>query len=69
MRSVSLLRMLKRSLGLYPPHPFWNALPIVQLASVPKKAARKGYNHVPTRLSPDYPRGGQSEMDRDLGGW
>ena len=27
--------MLKRSLGLYPPHPLWNALPIVQLASVP----------------------------------
>ena len=27
--------MLKRSLGLYPPHPLWNALPIVQLDSVP----------------------------------
>ena len=27
----------------------------------------KGYNHVPT--SPDYPRGGLSEMDWDLGGW
>ena len=28
------LRMLKRSLGLYPPHPLWNALPIIQLAIV-----------------------------------
>ena len=27
--------MLKRSLRLYPPHPLWNALPIVQQASVP----------------------------------
>ena len=27
--------MLKRSLGLYPPRPLWNALPIVQLASAP----------------------------------
>ena len=27
--------MLKRSLGLYSPHPLWNALPIVRLASVP----------------------------------
>ena len=27
--------MLKRSLGMYPPHPLWNALHIVQLASVP----------------------------------
>ena len=32
---MSLWRMHKRSLGLYPPHPLWNALPIVQLASVP----------------------------------
>ena len=30
-------------------------------------AAGKGYNHVPT--SPDYPRGGRSELDWDLGGW
>ena len=29
--------------------------------------AGKGYDHVPT--SPDYPRGGRSEMDWDLGGW
>ena len=27
--------MLKRSLRLYPPHPLWNVLPIVKLASVP----------------------------------
>ena len=26
--------MLKRSFELYPPHPLWNALPIVQLARV-----------------------------------
>ena len=32
---MSLFRMLKRSLGLYLPNPLWNALPIVQLASVP----------------------------------
>ena len=30
-------------------------------------AVGKGYDHVPT--SPNYPRGGRSEMDRDLGGW
>ena len=30
-------------------------------------AAGKEYDHVPT--SPDYPRGGRSEMDWDLGGW
>ena len=35
MHSKSLWRRLKRSLGLYPPHPLWNALPIVQLSSVP----------------------------------
>ena len=34
MHSMSRSRMLKRRLGLYPPHPSWNALPIVQLASV-----------------------------------
>ena len=34
MHYIGLLRMLKRSLGLYLPHPLWNALPIVQLASV-----------------------------------
>ena len=27
MHSLSLLCMLKRSLGLYPTHPLWNALP------------------------------------------
>ena len=35
MHSISFLCMLKRSLGLYPPHPLWNALPIAQLSSVP----------------------------------
>ena len=30
-------------------------------------AVGKGYDHVPT--SPNYPRGGRSEIDRDLGGW
>ena len=30
-------------------------------------ATGKGYNHVPT--SPDYPRGGRSDLDWDLGGW
>ena len=30
-------------------------------------AAGKGYDHVPT--SPDYPRGGRSVMDWELGGW
>ena len=34
LHSMSLLGMLKRGLGLYPPHPLWNALPIVQLANV-----------------------------------
>ena len=29
------LRMVKRSLELYPPHPLWNQLPIFQKASVP----------------------------------
>ena len=29
--------------------------------------AGKGYDYVPT--NPDYPSGGQSEMDLDLGGW
>ena len=56
--------MLKRSLGLYAPHPLWNALSIVQLASV--LIREMGYNYVPT--SPDYPRGGRSEIDWDLGG-
>ena len=35
MHSMSLWRILKRSLGLYPSHPLWNVLPIVKLASVP----------------------------------
>ena len=55
--------MLKTCLVLYPLHPLWDALPIVQLASVPvREMWRLGrYDHVPT--SPDYPRGGRSEMD------
>ena len=35
MHSMILLGMLEKSLGLYPPYPLWNALSIVQLASVP----------------------------------
>ena len=69
MHAMSLLRMLKRSLGLYPLHPLWNALFIVQLASVPIRemlTAGKGYDHVPS--SQAYPRGGQSEMGWNLGG-
>ena len=54
-----------------PPHTLWNVLPIVQLASVPilweNVANGKRYDHVP--ISPDYPRGGRSKMDWDLGGW
>ena len=65
---MSLLHMLKRSLGLYPPHPLWNELPIFQLASVTENvAAGKGHDHLPT--SPDCPSGNRSEMDWDLGGW
>ena len=64
--------MFKRSLGLYPPHPLWNALAIDQLAPIRYSspgivAAGKGYDHVPT--SPDYHRGGRLEMDWDLVGW
>ena len=60
--------MLKRSLGLGPPQPLWNALHIVQLASVPIwKMLRLGSDQVP--ISQDNPKGGRSEMDWDLGGW
>ena len=51
-----------------PTHPLWNALPIrtSQCSNPGNMVVGKGYDHVPT--SPDYPRGGRSEMDWDLGG-
>ena len=50
--------MFKRSLGLYPPQPLWNALPIVQLALVPiremwRLGSDKSYTHQ-SRLSQEW---------------
>ena len=61
--------MLKRSFGLYPPHLLWNALPIVQLASVPiREMWRLGRD---TIMNPPVQimTGGRSGMVWDLGGW
>ena len=64
--------MLKRSLGLYPPHPLWNALSIVQLASVPIlemwRLGRDTIMYPPVQIIPGG-GGGRSEMDLGLGGW
>ena len=54
-----------KKVELYIPHPLWNALPIVQLASIPIREIRR----LGMDTSPDYPRGGRSEMDWHLGGW
>ena len=64
MHSMSILRMIKRSLGLYST-PLWNELPFSTswCSKSGNVAAGKGYNHVPASL--EYPRGGRSEMDRD----
>ena len=63
---MSLLHVLKISLGLYPNPTLVECIVIVQPASVPIRgnvAAGMGYDHVPNSL--DYPRDGLSEMDRD----
>ena len=60
--------MLKGSIGLYPP-----LVECIVYCSISYRsnlgnvAAGMGYDHEP--ISPDYPRGGRSDMDWDLGGW
>ena len=56
--------MLKGAWGCTP-YPSWNRLSMFnqlefKFGNVP---AEKGYDHV--SAGPEYPRGGQSEMDRD----
>ena len=59
MHSMSLLRMLKRSLGCTPPPCEYIAI----VSNSGNVATGKGYDHVPAGL--DYPRGGRSEMNTD----
>ena len=65
MHSMSLLRMLKRSLVLYPSHPLWNALPsFKQLVFELGKGG--GWERIRSSTTiPNYPGGGRSEMDQD----